>query len=865
MMYPRFMRNGTWIRSPNKKQNGDNMGQRVIRKRELTGITDEAVRDYEPISRKVAREAAADGMVLLKNDGILPIDQVTKVALYGFGAVCLIKGGTGSGDVNSRETVSIWKGFRNAGIEIVNETWLEGFGSKYTEAREKWRDEIFAKIDASGQGDNKFFDAYSSTDFIYPIGDEPHNENADIAFCIISRNAGEGKDRTCTKGDYYLTNEEENFISKLSSMYKKIVLGLNVGGIIDMSFSDKYENISAIIQMSQPGIEGGNAFADVVLGKVTPSAKLTDSWAYNYNDYPSSGTFSSNDGDVDREVYTEGVYVGYRYFDSFDKPVRYGLGFGLSYTTFSIDMIGITHYNLGKENTEIGIKVCVTNTGTKYSGREVVQLYASCPWGTLHKEYRRLVGYAKTGLLAPLSKQELEIRFPVEMLASYNEKLPGWLLEKGVYEIFAGNSLESSKICGIVKVDADSVIERTCNICPPKQEINEIEASYESVGARRTAALAIFEADAKLNVNRIEIHDFDIPTRTVTYDGAYDNTPKEIRDFVDTLSTDELVKMATGDTGKGQGAVGNAGISVPGSAAQTSNCAEEKGLADIVLADGPAGLRVNRTYEVIDGVAQSAPIERAMEDGFLFRGDNSVKGELRYQYCTAFPVGTALAQTWDDEMVETVGKAEGQELKAYGVTLWLAPGMNIHRNPLCGRNFEYYSEDPVISGKMAAAMTNGVQSVKGCGTTIKHFACNSQENNRMGSDSVLSERALREIYLRGFEIAVKQAQPMSIMTSYNLINGIHAANNYDTCTKAARCEWGFKGVIMTDWTTTMIGPDCTASGCMRAGNDIVMPGCENDHKNIMEELQNGLLDLCDLKRSIARTVNVIMNFSDRYE
>ena len=254
----------------------------------------------------------------------------------------------------------------------------------------------------------------------------------------------------------------------------------------------------------------------------------------------------------------------------------------------------------------------------------------------------------------------------------------------------------------------------------------------------------------------------------------------------------------------------------------------------------------------------------SIEHGFLARNADIEGAEYYYQYCTAFPIGTLLAQTWDKEVMHEVGKAVAEEMNEFYVTLWLAPGMNIHRNPLCGRNFEYYSEDPLLSGKMAAAMTDGVQSVYGCGTTIKHYACNNQEDNRMGSNSVISERTLREIYLKGFEIAVKESQPMSIMTSYNLVNGIHAANNYDLCTKAARDEWGFKGVFMTDWTTTHNGPDCTASGCMRAGNDLVMPGIPGDHDNIRAALADGSLPLEQLKLRIAHLVDIVWK-SNRYE
>ena len=325
-----------------------------------------------------------------------------------------------------------------------------------------------------------------------------------------------------------------------------------------------------------------------------------------------------------------------------------------------------------------------------------------------------------------------------------------------------------------------------------------------------------------------------------------------------------MICLATGDPGKGQGSnLGSAGISVPGSAGETSSCARENGIASIVLADGPAGLRLNQVYHVKDGKIIMPPFEASLEHGF-FCQSVEYEGEAYYQYCTAIPVGTLLAQTWDEALIREIGAMIGGEMQRFGVDLWLAPGMNIHRNPLCGRNFEYYSEDPLVSGRIAAAMTQGVQSVKGCGTTIKHFACNNQEDNRMGSDSVLSERALREIYLKGFEIAVKESHPMSIMTSYNLINGIHAANNYDTCTKAARKEWGFDGVIMTDWTTTEQGEDCTAAGCMRAGNDLVMPGQFSDHENLRKELAEGTLSEKELRECIVRLVRVILR-SGQYE
>ncbi len=356
-----------------------------------------------------------------------------------------------------------------------------------------------------------------------------------------------------------------------------------------------------------------------------------------------------------------------------------------------------------------------------------------------------------------------------------------------------------------------------------------------------------------------------MPCNEIVYRENRDFVEAEAAAFVDTLSEEQLIALASGDPGKAQGGnLGSAGISVPGSAGETNNCAADKNLASIVLADGPAGLRLMKHYNVEDGKILSKPFSFSLEGGIFCPDQGEEPGERYYQYCTAIPVGTLLAQTWDCGLIREVGHMIGGEMEEFGVTLWLAPGMNIHRNPLCGRNFEYYAEDPLLAGRIAAAMTDGVQSVPGCGTTIKHLACNNQEDNRMGSDSIVSERALREIYLKGFEIAVREAQPMSIMTSYNLLNGVHLANNHDICTDVVRSEWGFAGMIMTDWTTTEKGPDCTASGCMRAGNDLVMPGAFSDKENLEKELAEGTLRKEDLKACISRLVNIIWK-SNRYE
>lgn len=838
---------------------------RTLKEFKLPGAPSQAVQPHEPLHREVARKAAEEGFVLLKNEHqILPVAKGTKLALYGPGASNPIKGGTGSGDVNEREVVNICDGLKQAGYEITTEEWIDHFRKQYEQSRLEWRQKIWDEVDKAEDATMAFFNAYASMQYAMPAGDIPTKTDAETAVYVISRIAGEAADRFDKGNDYYLSDEEAEILKTICTLYKNVIVLINSGGIIDLSFLDTYKNIFGVALISQPGMETGNAVASMFTGKVTPSGKLTDTWAYKYEDYPNSKTFSHNNGNVQTEKYEEGIYVGYRYFDTFQIPVRYPFGYGLSYTDFDATVKDIAKAS----EDSVRVTVNVTNTGSVYSGKEVVQVYASCPQDKMEKEYRRLAGFAKTKLLAPGQSQELSIEIPLYTLASFCDKTPGWVLEKGVYGLFVGNSIADASLAGAFHLDEDALLVKTEHICPLKEDLKELTASKESVAALRNAWLAEAGKAPALTFNASALR-----TETIVYGKEQDNISPEVRRFVDSLSTDQLVLLATGDPGKSQNAddeqkdsaLGSAGISVPGSAAQTSSCAlADKNLSPIVLADGPAGLRLLQSYPVADGEIQPVPFEMSIEHGFLVKNADFGDAELYHQYCTAFPIGTLLAQSWDKEVLQEVGKAVAEEMNLFYVTLWLAPGMNIHRNPLCGRNFEYYSEDPLLAGKMAAAMTDGVQSVYGCGTTIKHFACNNQEDNRMGSDSVISERTLREIYLKGFEIAVKESQPMSIMTSYNLVNGIHAANNYDLCTKAARDEWGFKGVFMTDWTTTQNGPDCTASGCMRAGNDLVMPGVPGDHDNIRAALEDGSLSLDELKLRIAHLVDIVWK-SNRYE
>lgn len=833
--------------------------------RTYSGTLNPQVTEREVRNRAAARVAATEGMVLLKNENhLLPFEKGRKLALFGGGAIKTIKGGTGSGDVNERDSVTIFQGLEQAGFEITTKSWLEEYTEEYKEARLAWKNMILEK--AAGTEGMEFFYAYSENPFSVPAGREINEKDAaeadtDTAVFVVSRVAGEGADRMAEPGDYYLTEKEERNLKFVCENFSHVVMILNTGAQMDFSYLDKYTNIESVIYMVQAGMEGGNALADLLCGAVTPSGKLTDTWALHYEDYPAAAHFSHNDGDVGKQYYEEGIYVGYRYFDSFGIQPRYAFGFGLSYTDFSITPVE-NGFSVDEENQKINVCVNVKNTGETYSGKEIVQVYASCPQQGLPKEFKRLCGFGKTALLAPGESQQLEISFPVKALASFDEEKDAWVMEYGLYGIWAGNSSDNLELYGAAEVFEEAVVEKTTPICPAPEELCEILHSL-------TAGEAYEESwHCQLEEKGLPKIPLTVKEETLP---VYEQSEefKMAQELAEKLSEEEMVPMVIGEIAKGQtsNALGAAGIMVPGAAGETSSALEEKyGIPGMPMADGPAGIRLIQRYQVSneDGSVYTNGFLDAIEGGYFVEPVDHENAATYYQFCTAIPVGTLLAQTWNTELIEKIGQAVGEEMQEFGITWWLAPGMNIHRDPLCGRNFEYYSEDPVVSGVMAAAMTNGVQTCAGIGTTIKHFACNNQEDNRMGADSILSERALREIYLKGFEIAVKTSQPMAVMTSYNLVNGVHSANNYDLCTQVLRKEWGFQGIVMTDWTTTSEDGGSTAWKCITAGNDLIMPGCGEDVVSIKTALADGSLPIEDLKACVTRLISIAFQ-SNCYE
>lgn len=812
----------------------------TVKKWKHSGTKKHSMSDREIRNGLLSEKAAEEGIVLLKNDKkILPLNISMKIGLYGAGAGKTVKGGTGSGDVNNRSNISIYQGLKENGIQIVSEKWLANYESIYAEARRAWKEKILEEA--------KFvenpFDAYAENPFAMPEGRAVTAEDtvdAQTAIYVVSRISGEGKDRRRVEGDYYLSRREREDIRFLDAQKIPTVLILNSGGPVELTdILEETENICAVLNISQLGQRGGLALANVLLGKVTPGGKLTATWARRYEDYPCAEEYSYLNGKLEREEYKEGIYTGYRYFDTFGVKPLFPFGYGLSYTEMQIRFHGMKTSGDGVE-----VEAEVTNTGETFSGKEVVQVYVSLPQDESGKEYRRLAGFAKTKLLKPGEKELLKIRIDRKTLAYFSEEQHAWIAEKGYYAVWVGNSIASLTLAAMLEVPESVILDKT-NILENQTDITEEVYDRQNLSAR---TLKWKEKAENEKIGRY-IYYPEPEKRTECTCQPENKIPAK-----------DLLPLFYGNIAGISSNLGAAGIRVPGSAGETTAALyEQYGVSPLIMADGPAGLRLQQNYEVDreTDTVYGIGVLGSLENGYLRTDEIHENADRYYQFCTAFPVGTALAQTWDTALVEKVGIAVAEEMEEFHIDLWLAPGLNIQRNPLCGRNFEYYSEDPLLSGTMAAAMTKGVQSRPGCGVTVKHFACNNQEDNRMGVDAQVSERALREIYLRGFEIAVKESRPVAIMSSYNLLNGVHAANSVDLCTAIVRKEWGFDGVIMSDWNTTVPEDGSIPWKCVTAGNDIIMPGNAADAENIRKAFEDGKLSEEVVRMCAGRILNLI--------
>ena len=792
---------------------------------------------YEQENIQIMREYASECTLFLNKNDEFPIDKPCNVLLIGSGARNTLKGGLGSGDVESRYFTTCEKGLENAGFKITSKEWL----NQYPLLKEKKSNEHLNYLDNlynTYKGSGFAMIAFPEYDYDLKINEE--EEKADIAIYVLARNSGEGADRRLVKGDVLLTDTEIKDILYLNKKFKKFMLVLNVGGVVDLS---PVKNVTNILLLSQLGVVTGDILADIILGKENPSGKLATTWA-SVNDYK----FIKEFGNLDDTNYIEGVYVGYRYFDSAGVKPLYPFGFGKSYTSFDISKISLTN-----KKDEITIEVKVKNIG-KYSGKEVVQIYVSPSQENVDKPYQSLVAFKKTPKLEPSNEIELSLSFELSNIARYDEKKAYYILDKGKYIIRVGNSSKNTEIFGYIKLNEDIITQQLKNI--------NSNTDFEEYKPE------IVLNDNLSNIQKIKLtkNNFDLKTFKYDYESKTDPilTNLEDKDLAKLCIGNYIDRYSEGSLGRD---IGFAGLTTR----------YIKGINNyLTMADGPAGLRMTkiiaRDYKGYHRLNDN-PI--TINNYKYYMNDSLIKKEKKnqnlshysniiYQYTTAIPIATALAQSFNEEFVQKCGDAVGKEMEIFNINLWLAPAINIHRNILCGRNFEYYSEDPFVSGKMGAAMTKGVQSHKNKGTTIKHFVGNNQEFNRLNSNSKMSERALREIYLKGFQIAIEDSEPHAIMTSYNLINGIHTSQNPQLLINVLRSEWNYKGLIMTDWSHSFFSefeiskyPPQNAYDIIKGGNNIMMPGGQNDYDLLMEKLKNEQLTRDDLLSCASKVYEIV--------
>ncbi|MFS0860796.1 glycoside hydrolase family 3 C-terminal domain-containing protein [Paenibacillus taichungensis] len=791
-----------------------------------------------------SRTVAAEGAVLLKNEGqALPIQKDENVSVFGRIQVNYYRSGTGSGgSVHVAYTTNLLDGLRSKKGLTVNEELAAVY--------EKWIEEN--PFDDGG----KVWAAEPWNQKEMPLTDEVVSQarsKSSKAIVVIGRTAGEDQDNVDAPGSYRLTEDEKAMLKQVTNHFEQTIVVLNVSNIMDMSWlnDESYVHpIQSVIYSWHGGMEGGNAIADVLAGDVTPSGKLTDTIAYSIEDYPST----SNYGNEFKNLYQEDIYVGYRYFETFrPEKVQFEFGYGLSYTTFTTKAEDAKLISQDGENS-IKVNVTVTNTGTTYAGKEVVQIYYEAPQGQLGKPAKALVAFGKTNLLQPGESQRLTVSFPVDSMASYDDAgvtghASAYVLEAGTYRLYVGTSVKNVEHVSIDGQDGYVV-----------ETIQLVEQLQEAMAP--TECFTRMKPGARKDDGSYELIFADVPTRQVS-----------MAERIEQCLPQTLEQ--TGNQGYKLRDVKDGKVSLEAFIAQLS----DQDLAAIVRGEGMSSpLVTSGTASAFGGVSDSLfnygiPVACTADGPSGIRMDSGEKA-------TQVSIGTLLAATWNAELVEELYVMEGQELLRNQVDALLGPGLNIRRSPMNGRNFEYFSEDPLISGVFAAACTKGIMK-GGSNATLKHFACNNQEKHRSKVDAVVSERALREIYLKGFEIAVKEGGANSIMTSYNPINGHWAASNYDLNTTILRGEWGFQGIVMTDWWAIMNdgvegGPADrkNTNWMVRAQNDLYMVvpnyGAEINgwDDNTIESLENGTLTRGELQRSAMNICEFIMNapvFSRKHE
>lgn len=763
----------------------------------------------------LAIQAVSEGSVLLKNDNnALPLQENTKVAVYGRIQTNYYKSGTGSGGmVNVSKVVGI--------LDALIESPLVSVDQELLQVYKEWeKDNPFNS--GTGWGN----EPYSQVEMPLPLEvAQAAAKRTDTAIVILGRSAGEDKDSKDEGGAYQLAQTEIDLLQTVRACHKSMVVLLNVGSIIDMKWV-KEINPDAVLYVWQGGMLGGYGICDVLTGKVSPSAKIPDTIAESIQDYPSTQNFG---GEV-QNIYAEDIYVGYRYFETFaPEKVLYPFGFGLSYTNFEYELSGFSY-----ANDSVKFSVTVKNTGNR-AGKEVIQSYIQAPQGKLGKPAKVLIGFKKTKELEPNQAETLEFDVPNYVFASYDDGgLTGnkscYVLEKGEYTVHAGTSVRDTKTVGKFEIAETIVLDKLVQRMAPADTFKRMKPVANGAGSFTVDWEDVPVRTEKENVRRLTSLPTEIPQTGDKGIKLADvvSGKASMQDFIAQLSDEDLSCIIRGE-GMGSPKV------TPGTASAFGGISENLknfGIPCGCCSDGPSGMRL----------------------------DSGIKA-------FSLPSGTLLASTFNEEISERLFACTGKEMAVSHVNVLLGPGLNIHRHPLNGRNFEYFSEDPLLTGKIAAAQIRGLHEGNSTGT-LKHFCCNNQEFKRFETNSILSERALREIYLKGFEIAVKEANADAIMTSYNPINGIWTASRYDLNTGILRNEWGFEGIVMTDWWAMMNNDNGEApsrknlAAMTRAQNDLYMvcqdASINSTGDNTLESLENGNLTRGELQRNAMNICNFLM-------
>ena len=775
----------------------------------------------------LSKDAAKEGMVLLKNEQhVLPLQTGAKVALFGKATFDYVKGGGGSGDVTVAYTRNLYEGIKA----------LKGKISVYEELADFYRENVKEQYKA-GRVPGMTIEPQVPQELLQKA--KAYTDTAVISICRFS---GEGWDRKSIvetenkniwaseeemarrsaeifeDGDFYLTHAEQEMVNTVKKNFARVIVVMNVGGMVDTSWFHDDAQIQSVLMAWQGGMEGGLATAELLAGEGNPSGKLSDTFARELNDYPSTYNFHESEKYVE---YTDDIYVGYRYFETIPgakEKVNYPFGFGLSYTQFTLG-----ESQISIEGDQIRCMVSVTNTGAM-AGKEVVQAYYSAPQGRLGKAARVLCAFAKTRLLQPGETQLMTLCWKIADMASYDDcgKVckSAYVLEQGEYRFYIGTSVRDAVENATVYTAAKDIVTQqlTSRLAPTSLTKRMLaDGTYEEL---ETTEPVDTDANELEKMTTEEMEAFAPKTEGRARWRLWgDKTPDKqhhflieaaegkitLEEFMAQLSDEQLAELLGGQPNTGVANTFGFG-NLP-----------DYGVPNIMTADGPAGLRISPECGVCT---------------------------------TAWPCSTLIACTWNPEVAQQVGAAGGAEVKENNIAVWLTPAVNIHRSPLCGRNFEYYSEDPYLTGKMASAMVKGIQS-NHVGATVKHFALNNKETNRKNSDSRASERAIREIYLKAFEIIVKEANPWAIMSSYNIVNGRRTSENHELLTDVLRGEWGFEGAVTTDWWTN--GEHYKE---VAAGNDIKM--ATGFPERLMEALHKGIITRAELETCAKRVLNLIL-------